>query len=420
MSEIILPRPLEGTVSAPGSKSRAHRLLICAALSKSPSRIVCGNMCDDVMSTKCCLEALGARFDGDMIYPIDRSSLPDFPVMDCGESGSTLRFLLPVCGALGINAVFRMAGRLPQRPLYPLDDVLCRHGMSIEKRGNELVCGGKLRSGLYEIAGNVSSQFVSGLLMALPLLERDSLIRVTGKTESAPYIIMTEQALTQAGIGFEHRENQYLVFGEQQYDLPDCTVEGDWSAAAFFICMGAFSEKGVSVANLPEASLQGDRKLLDILRRMGADVCAGGGEVKVKKDKLHGAEIDASDIPDLIPALAVVCAGAKGESRIYNAHRLRYKESDRLRSIYVMLTSLGADITELPDGLIIRGGGRLRGGAVSSFGDHRIAMAIASASLICDGEIEIDDIDCVKKSYPDFLRDFISLGGEISEHIQRK
>lgn len=419
MSEIILPRPLEGRISAPASKSWAHRLLICAALSKDPSRIVCGNMCDDVMSTKCCLEALGARFDGDMVYPIDRAALPENTVLDCGESGATLRFLLPVCGALGVNAVFRRSGRLPQRPLYPLDEVLCRHGMSIEKRGNELVCGGKLRSGLYEIAGNVSSQFVSGLLMALPLLEKDSLIRVTGKTESAPYIMMTERALTQAGIGFEYRENQYLVFGGQQYDLPDCTVEGDWSAAAFFLCMGAFSEKGVTVSNLPKASIQGDRKLLDILRRMGADVCVGGDEVKVKKDKLHGIDIDAADIPDLIPPLAVVCAGAKGESWIYNAQRLRSKESDRLHAIYVMLTKLGADVIELPDGLIIRGG-KLHGGTVSSFGDHRIAMAAAVASIICEGETKIDDIDCVKKSYPDFFRDFISLGGEISEHIQRK
>lgn len=417
MSDIILPRSIGGVVSAPASKSMTHRQLICAALSKSSSRIACGNMCEDVMSTKRCLEALGARFEGDTVYPIDRVNIPENPVLDCGESGSTLRFLLPVCGALGVNAVFRTDGRLPQRPLHPLDGLLRQNGMIIEKSGNELFCEGKLQSGLYEIAGNISSQFVSGLLMALPLLENDSLLRVTGKTESAPYITMTERVLTRSGIGFERRENEYHIFGNQQYVSGDCTVEGDWSAAAFFLCMGALSENGVTVTNLPENSVQGDRKVTDILRGMGADVYVKDGAVSVKRSTLHAADIDAAEIPDLIPALSVVCAAAEGESRIYNARRLRYKESDRLNSIYIMLTKLGADVTEQPDGLLIRGGRKLHGGAVSSFGDHRIAMAAALASLICDGENVIDDTDCVKKSYPDFWRDFISLGGEIHERF---
>ncbi len=413
MSKIIVPHSLGGRLNAVSSKSYAHRLYICAALSDEPTHIVCNSKCDDVMSTIHCLEALGAEFKGDTVFPINKNSLPLFPVLNCGESGSTLRFLMPVVAALGCGAEFAVGSTLGKRPISALTDELSRNGVEISKNrisGN--LCGSE-----FNIPGNISSQYVSGLLMALSLLGGGK-VNITSELQSSKYIDITMDCLRKANIYVNHIDNSFEVSGK--YNLNGThVVEGDWSASSFWLCAGAIGKESISVSGLNPASLQGDRQIVGILGQLGADVkyTADCTTVTVSPAALHAVDIDASEIPDLIPVLSVVCAAAEGESRIYNASRLRYKESDRLHAIYVMLTELGADITELPDGLIIRGGRKLHGGRVQSFNDHRIAMSAAVASLICDGEIEIDDLSCVSKSYPGFKRDFLSLGGEIHEHI---
>lgn len=412
MNEItLLPGQRSGVVRAPSSKSQAHRLLICAALGESACTVNCGEKSKDIEATAKCLAALCADikelFSG--IYRVFPARKSGGAVLPCGESGSTLRFLLPVCGALGKSAVFKMEGRLPERPLYPFDELLCARGMSIEKCGDELRVSGRLQSGVFEIAGDVSSQFISGLLFALPLLDGDSVIRITGKTESRAYIELTESALKSADIRFEKSENEYTVFGNQKYALPDgAGAEGDYSNGALFLCMGALSESGIRVVNLPEASLQGDKKIVDILRRFGADVSVRRNEITVRKGNLCGCEIDASDIPDLVPVCAVTATAAEGETRIYNAARLRLKESDRLSATAELITNLGGSVTELPDGLIIRGGG-LRGGKISSYNDHRIAMSAAVAACICTEPVTISNPNCTDKSFPLFWERFEAL-----------
>ncbi len=263
-------------------------------------------------------------------------------VLPCGESGSTLRFLLPVVGALGAKAVFQMEGRLPKRPLAPLDAELRAHGMGIRQEGERLYCDGELRPGAYRLPGNVSSQYISGLLLALPRLPGDSSLIVTGAVESAAYITMTEDALRLSGIGFTKNGWEYRIPGNQQPRLPDMlTVESDWSNAAFFLSVGALSARGIKVMGLNPASSQGDRAALDILRAFGAEIAEENGDILIRAGALHGQTIDAAPIPDLIPVLSVVAAGAEGETRIVNASRLRLKESDRLKSTAAMLQALG-------------------------------------------------------------------------------
>lgn len=405
MNEItLLPGVRSGSVRTPSSKSQAHRLLICAALGEKGLPVNCGEKSKDIVATKNCLAALCANirelFSG--VYYVLPEEKQDDAILNCGESGSTLRFLLPVCGALGKSAVFNMEGRLPERPLAPFDELLCGHGMIIEKDGAELRVSGKLQSGVFEIPGDVSSQFISGLLFALPLLDGDSEIRITGKTESKAYITMTENVIKSAGIRFEKTDSGYIVFGKQKYSLPDgAGAEGDYSNGAFFLCMGALSDEGILVRNLAENSLQGDRKIVDTLCRFGADVTVRRNEVIVKKAQLRGIEIDASDIPDLVPVLAVLACAAEGETKIYNAARLRLKESDRLKTTAELITSLGGDVTELPDGLVVRGSS-LRGGRVNPYNDHRIAMSAAVAACICTEPVIVSDADCIQKSFPLF------------------
>ena len=413
MTHITLPGgPRHGCVRAPASKSHAHRLLICGALGKAPVSLRCDDISKDIAATARCLDALCAAVtvnDGVLqVVPAARRGKKD---LFCGESGATLRFLLPVCGALGAEAVFHREGRLPHRPLAPLDAVLRGHGMHLEAQGDALYCCGRLQSGLFEIPGNVSSQFISGLLFALPLLDGESTLRITGRVESAAYIAMTEQALAQSGIRFVRSGSEYTVFGAQQYTAAETAVEGDYSNGAFFLCMGALSERGIRVKNLPAETRQGDRAVVDILRRFGAQVRVKDDEIFVRGGTLHGCEIDAAPIPDLIPVLSVVAAAAQGESRIMNAGRLRFKESDRLRATAEMLSALGGTVTELPDGLVIRGG-VLQGGTVPSYNDHRMAMSAAVAACACRRPVTVLDPACTDKSFPRFWDIFSQLEGE--------
>ena len=414
MDMTLLPGARHGMARAPASKSQLHRLLLCAALGEREAAIrYTGALPEDVAATIGCLRALGAAvvLKGDAIRVTPISAVPDGVLtLDCGESGSTLRFLLPVAGALGAEAVFHRAGRLPERPIAPLREVLTAHGMEIWTAGTALYCKGKLLAGNCEINASVSSQFITGLLYALPLLHGDSTLTVTGEPASAPYVAMTEQALRCAGIRFDKSENRYTISGGQRYALPKETrAEGDWSSAAAFLCMGALSREGVTVTGLNLDSPQGDRAVLDILRRFGAGVEAATGAVTVRRGTLLGGVIDASQTPDLVPALAALATVAGGETRIVNAVRLRDKESDRLRATAAMLSALGADVSETPDGLVIRGRGKLRGGTADAANDHRIAMAAAVAACACAQEVIVTGAECVGKSYPAFWEELSCL-----------
>lgn len=409
-----------GTVSAIASKSQAHRFLIAASLSEASTQIICSETSGDIDATARCLGALGAHIAYEngvfMVSPVGRPVFGERR-LDCMESGSTLRFMLPVCCALGAEVSLFMGGRLPSRPLSPLYEELISHGCALSPQGqNPLRVSGQLSGGRYTIPGNISSQYITGLLLALPLLGEDSLIRITGAVESGPYIDMTLAALKAFGVEIRAGEDGFRVRGNQRYKAPvSLCVEGDWSNAAFWLCQGAFSESGVTVTNLDRSSLQGDKAVLKLLERFGAVITFGGHSVTVSRGSLHGIEIDAGDTPDLVPILAAVAAVSTGKTVIRNAARLRIKESDRLATVTETLRALGADITESEDGLVISGKDRLDGGIVSAHGDHRIAMTVAVASAACRGPVTITGAEAVNKSYPGFFKDFAALGGETEE-----
>ena len=412
MTRTVAPGPRAGVIQIPASKSQAHRMLICAALSREPSRLILDGFSADIEATMQCLEALGARCEetanGLSVTPV--GVCPAQARLDVGESGSTLRFLLPVLGALGVQAEIRMHGRLPERPLSPLWEVLEAHGMRLQQDGTILHTDGQLIAGDYSLPGNVSSQFISGLLFALPLLGGNSTLTVTGALQSARYVSMTEQALAEAGILTKKDGPVWQIGGGQRYASPAVqTVEGDWSNAAFFLCMGALSATGVTVTGLNSTSLQADRAITETLVRFGAELTVSEDAVTVRRGVLHGITLDAGPIPDLVPVVSCLAALCDGETRVENAARLRLKESDRLQTTAALLSALGGSVRELPDGLIISGRGRLSGGTADACGDHRIAMSAAMAACGCAGPVTVLGSECVAKSYPAFWKDFASL-----------
>lgn len=416
MNKTILPGARTGEVHIPASKSQAHRMLLCAAMGENEVTLRCRGLSKDILATVACLKALGASVDaeGEVLHlrPVSAPP-PGLCPLPCGESGSTLRFLLPLVGALGASAVFEREGRLPERPIEPLRRELCRNGMDIRSDGARLSCSGQLRPGAFSLPGNISSQYISALLMTLPLLEGESTLHMEGALESAAYVAMTEEVLRLGGVRTEKTGYGYRIPGGQRCRFaPELSVEGDYSNAAFFLCAGALSERGIRVTGLDPQSRQGDRAIVPLLEEMGAQVASDGSSVTVKRAALHGITIDASPIPDLIPVLSVVAAAASGETRVIHAQRLRLKESDRLHSTTQMLRALGAEAEELPDGLVIRGGRTLAGGTVDACGDHRIAMSAAVAGGICRGAVTICGSECVQKSYPDFWTDFQQLKGD--------
>ena len=403
---------IQGTADAIASKSDAHRLLISAALSDSPCRLILNSTSADIEATASCLINAGADIKKDgtdiIVTPVNRTVRE--AVFDCGESGSTIRFLMPVASALGIKSIFTGSGRLPERPQTPILRVLSENGVTVSPDGEFPVkLEGQLQSGVFTLPGNVSSQFVTGLIFALPLLDGDSEIRLIPPVESESYINMTVDTVRKFGIEITREGNSYLIKGNQKYKAqPEIRVDADWSNGAFLLCLGALSD--ITVNGLCKNSIQGDRKITDILRRMGADVTQNDFSVKVSKAELHATETDASDIPDLIPVIAALSVFAEGTTKITNAERLRIKESDRLQTVTELIKAAGGDITELQDGLIIKGGKKLKDGfTVDSRNDHRIVMAAAVLSSAAD--VTITNAQAINKSYPDFIRDIKALGG---------
>lgn len=415
MNVTISPSVPNGTVRVISSKSAAHRLLICAAFADSPTVIRCDNVNDDIRATAQCLGAIGAKISYERPYfSVTPLAVPnENAVLDCKESGSTLRFLLPVVCALGINAEIRMSGRLPNRPLSPLYEQLVFHGARLSPQGsNPLLCGGKLTGGEYRLRGDVSSQFISGLLFALTFSRVGGSVIIEGTTESAPYIDMTVNALERFGASPQKTSDGYEIDSNAILTSPRrIEVEGDWSGAAFPLCMGAVSNSTVTVTGLDPNSKQGDRAIIDILRDFGADVIQTDNAYTVRGgNPLRGMDIDATQIPDAVPALAAVAAVSEGRTHIYGAARLRHKESDRIASVCAMLTSLGADVRPTDDGMIIHGKKSLSGGTVDSFGDHRIAMSAAVASVACTSRVTVTGAECVSKSYGEFWEHTKKLG----------
>lgn len=397
----IEPSQLRGTVDIPASKSCAHRALISAALAEGTSVISGVSMSKDIEATIGAMTALGAEFsvDGTTVTVSGISSRMDKAVIDCNESGSTLRFVIPIAAALGTDSRFIGRGRLPQRPIDIYTRELGKNGVKFLTETMPYDITGTLKGGIFEIEGNVSSQFVTGLLFALPLLEGNSEIRLTSHLESRPYVDITIDILRRFGITVESSENGFRIVGGQKYKPYDYRVEGDYSQAAFFYVANALGSE-VNIANLVPDSVQGDRKILEILN----ETCYNGS--------IGCYRADCSDIPDLVPILAVLGAFGSGESVIYNAQRLRIKESDRLVTTAAMLNELGGDVAVTEDGLIIRPTGRMHGGTIDSAGDHRIVMAAAIAATKTDGAVIIRGAEAAEKSYPDFFKDYIHLGGK--------
>ena len=366
-------------------------------------------------------------------------------VLPCGESGSTFRFLLPIVCAFGRDAMFHLEGRLPERPISPLYEELVRHGCSLSPKGSvPFQVSGRLSPGQYTLDAGVSSQFISGLLFALPLLDGDSELFLTGQAESIPYINMTVSMLEEFGIKIEFDDSKFKIPGNQIYRSPGIVrVEGDWSNAAFWLAAGAIAPlkpnspgDGITCVGLDMRSRQGDREIVEILKRFGARVEISDTSATVYPGgRLRGITIDARDIPDLVPILAVVGAAAEGTTVIRNAGRLRIKESDRLSAISAALNAIGAEVRESEDSLTIKGGAALKGGlalkvgaelaggaalmggaalaggVVSSRGDHRIAMSMAIAASICENPVVIQGAEAVNKSYPQFFDDLKMLTG---------
>lgn len=421
MEAIITPKPLTGMVEAIPSKSVAHRQLVCAAFADAETAILCSSTSADIDATARCLEALGARIDhterGFRVTPVSRENVRRGSTLDCGESGSTLRFLLPVAAALGCDARFVGHGRLANRPLSPLYEELVAGGCTLSDQGAfPLVVGGRLRPGRFELPGDVSSQFVSGLLMAAPLLEGPSEVRVTNPVESRPYVNLTISALAAFGVGVSEKHGEeattFMVPGTSTPRSPgSCKVEGDWSNAAFWLCAGALGTSPVGVTSLDLTSAQGDRAILGALARFGARVMRKGDTAAVLHDSLHGVDLDVSDIPDLVPILSVLASVAHGHSRLSHAGRLRLKETDRLAAVERTLSSLGAQVSVDGDDLVFEGVEHLSGGTCDSENDHRMAMMASIAATVASGPVTIHGAEAVSKSYPGFYDDFAALGG---------
>jgi 3-phosphoshikimate 1-carboxyvinyltransferase len=395
---LVRPGQLSGHLVPPPSKSDAHRAMICAALAGDGSLVkgLPEHLSQDLQATRSCLAALRA---GEK-------------VLDCHESGTTLRLLIPVAAAFGADVTFTGTGRLPQRPLLDYQAILSGHGVTLgfpEQGSLPLHLSGKLQPGCYAVPGHVSSQYLSGLLLALPLLDDDSEITLTSPLESAPYVDMTMQTLLAFGVETTSQDGVYKIPGRQHFQPVPYKVEKDFSQAAFWLTANYLGSR-VRVENLPEHSAQGDRAILSLL----ADFARG----------LNHYVIDAAHIPDLVPILAVAASlTPAAETRIIHAGRLRLKESDRLAVTCSVLQAIGADIEQVEDSLTIRGAKALpgearpllQGGTADSYGDHRIAMALAIAALSTREGVTILGSDAVRKSYPDFFAELIRLGGDCHE-----
>ncbi len=398
----ITPTKLKGTVHIPSSKSMTHRMIICAALADGKSEISNISFSKDIYATIDAMKALGADISviGNTVTVNGIKNKSASADIDCCESGSTLRFLIPISCALGTKATYFGQGRLPERPITPYLRELTKNGITFEYNNTmPFVCQGQLNSGRYELEGDISSQFITGLLFALPILEGDSEIIMTSPLESKPYADMTIKCLESFGVIVSETENGYFIKGNQSYKAQNMPVEGDYSQAAFFFVANMLGSD-IEILNLDSHSFQGDKKIVEIIENL----CYNENEP-------IGFNVNASDIPDLVPILGVLGTFCKNRSVITGAKRLKIKESDRLKTTSNAINNLGGKIEVTDDGLNINHA-ILTGGTVDSCGDHRIAMSAAIAATVCSEPVIIKNAESIEKSYPDFFRDYVNLGGK--------
>lgn len=388
MNVTILPGTLKGAVTPPSSKSQTHRAVLALMLAQGEGKLSNLAVSQDIQATQDCVAALKSG------QPAQADGLP---LLDCGESGSTLRFLIPVALAVRGGGHFTGRGRLMERPQGPYIRLFEEKGILWKQEGACLTVAGQLEPGVYALPGNVSSQFITGLLYALPLLPGDSQIVLTTPLESRGYVDMTLDMLRRFDIKVEEQEDGFLVPGNQTYQARDLTLEADWSGAAFWYAAN-FLGAQVDIQGLNPDSVQGDRQI---------------GTLYWKLARPGDVDIDLSQCPDLAPPLAVMAAVRKGTTRFVNAGRLRMKESDRLETIARTLNALGAKAQVGEDTLTLEGVDHLEGGTVDGCNDHRIAMMAAVAAVACKEPVTILGAECVKKSYPRFWEDYTALGGEV-------
>jgi len=416
----IQPARLEGSIELPPSKSYSHRAIICAGLTDGKSEIINISYSEDVKTTINAMRLMGAEIKehSDKLEISGVSVVDDKKRrIDCSESGSTLRFFIPIALLQNRETVFTGKNSLKTRPINTYLEIMDKQGIWYNRINRELPISikGKLRAGKFVVDGNVSSQFITGLLFVLPLLNGNSKIVVKAGLESKKYVDMTIELLKRFEIIIVNNNyREFYVEGNQKYRACDYEIEGDFSQAAFWLAAGVLGGK-VSIEGVNLDTLQGDKIIVDIIKKMGGNVIEKGSTLHIVESKLNGVTIDVSECPDLVPILAVLGALSGGTTKIINAKRLRFKESDRLKAISTELNKIGADIKENIDGLIIRGKEKLKGGEVNTWGDHRIAMALSIASIKCESAVIINNPNVVKKSYPNFFEDFKKLGGVINE-----
>lgn len=408
----ILPCNLQGSLQVPTSKSITHRALICAAMSRDVMTIRDPNMSEDCLATLNALKKLGVRCTVENESIIMDALILKNPIDDiyCGESASTLRFLIPLLGVLGLKARLSMSKKLFERPISVYLDVLSNAGMKFEVAENQLVVSDKLRPGKFFIPGDISSQFVSGLLMALPFLEKESEIHLTSPLQSKPYVDITLDVMKHFGVKVNVGNDMWKVCSSNYIALP-YTVEGDWSSAAVYIAAGIFSGP-ITLFGLRSDSKQGDRAIINIAKQMGARVQCDESKIFIEKSQLQGIRIDVKNIPDLVPIICVLAAAAKGKTVIENISRLRLKESDRVHAMVSNLKRLGVKVQAGQNEIRIEGQDKFCGDVtLDGFNDHRIVMAMAIAALHADSEVYLTDASSVCKSYPNFWSDYRKLGG---------
>lgn len=419
MNATFFPTQLSGVTAAPASKSEAHRRMICAGLTAAANTLTGYMTSADMEATSRCLQAIGAQLEqcGDALTLTGFARRHELlPVFDCGESGSTLRFFVPIALALTGGGVFRMHGRLGQRPmdvyreLFVPRGVMWRMGEGADGAA-ELTVTGSLQPGHYVMPGNVSSQFVSGLLFALPLLQGDSTLQVQPPVESAGYIHMTVQAIRESGIRMENTgDYAWSIPGFQHYRAQGGRLHGDWSQAAVLCCAGALGQD-VTVSAISTDTTQGDVAVLRHLEALGAQTEVRGNTVRVTRTQPRSAVLDLHDCPDIAPILALVCQLTPGESRLTGCGRLRLKECDRMAATVKLLNDLGGCCREDGDDMVIRGVDKLHGGKVDTCNDHRMVMLASIAALVSDGPVAVEGAEALNKSWPDYLNTYQQLGG---------
>ena len=412
---------LEGVVLAPPSKAYTHRMLIASSLSNGTSKIYNPLISDDTIATLEAVKALGAEIEQQQncwtVHGQETPKTPKRPI-NCRESGSTLRFMIPVAALAPKASTFLFGASFEHRPIFPLLKSLKELGVESIVQADDssvIIQGGGISGGKTSIRGDISSQFISGLLFACPKAKEDTEISVTTPIESRSYIEMTLEVLVDREIeGSISPDLSRLWVPSNQSFIPcDSTVPGDFSSAAFLLAAAAVTSSKITVKGLDQKTSQGDRAIIQILQEMGAFIDIKKDFVEIEGGKLFGVDIDATDIPDLVPICAVLACFADEPSEIYNAERLRYKESNRLESISSELRKMGADILVTEDGLKINGGCSLHGAKIDPHNDHRIAMSCSVAALGANGETKIQDVECINKSYPQFFSDMRFIGANI-------